>query len=151
MGVIYVAAPIIDETRRWLDDLGVLANCEASRLPTAAELSGALRALPGFEVEIETPEEGGYFAFVEPQGGTPEDRRTRINVHDYSGLDQPCTPVFEKGSEHVIVQILSELAKTVGPLALVPDTGEIPVIVEGGADAEIIMAAWNRARDLDDV
>ena len=152
MGVTYVAVPVEGETLRWLEKLGVgiPGDLPNTRLPTFRELRGALDSPTGFDIEIQFGDEGVVVALIEPAAEATKGQYTRINIFDFRGDDESCTPVFEKGSELLIIDILSRLANTTGPVALVPDTGERPLIVASGADSHATLREWVRVRMVDD-
>jgi hypothetical protein len=142
MGVMYSVFPLRGDMREWLQgEVGVALPGEDGRNPLASELLQVLRSLEGFETEesgfilgspwtclvkhMEDPERGGWLC---------------ANILNLEGGENEF--YFEKGSPELILEVLARLAFTVGPLVLMTDSGDEPLVVRPGDSAKDLFATW---------
>ena len=131
MGVLWTVWPLDDDMKSWLDECGVEFPSVSSRFPTGREVKEVLASLSAFDVEIFANGIGGSWqASIVSKSGGDSGEWTLLNISEYSGDEEPQRLWFEKGWESLIVSILKKLARNAGPLVLIPDTGEEPVVVE---------------------
>lgn len=130
MGVLWTVWPLDNETRRWLDEIEVPYPAKASRFPTGTEIKTALKELADHQVEItDNGKDGSWQALITHQCGADEHGWTLLNISEYAGDEQPQNLWFEKGWPSLIVSFLEHLTPRCGPLVLIPDTGEAPVVI----------------------
>ena len=138
MGVIYIVHPLDDEVCPWLDEQGVRypESSSPSRHPTPAEVRTST-------VEVNNPEVGGLWQADIYHAKDPESGGwTLANVLDYAGEHEPTSLGFEKGWPELIIRILIPVTEATGPLVLIPDTGEAPVVLAAGMRPEEIVNGW---------
>ena len=132
MGVIWCVFPLDDVMQDWLRDLEIPFPRKPSRLPTGAEIKRALAELSGYQVQITENGLGAHWeADIVGPRGADEDGWALLRILKYAGEDQPQELYFEKGCEPIMVAILSRLTPVCGPLALLPDTGDPPSVIDG--------------------
>ena len=133
MGILWTVWPLDEKMCAWLDETGVAYPDVASRFPTGREIKEVVAGLVDFDVEITDNGLGAAWqAFVVSRAGGDTGPWTLLNVSEYSGDDQPQELWFEKGWESLITSILAALAVRAGPLVLIADTGDDPVVIMGG-------------------
>ena len=99
-------------------------------IPTGREIKDVIAALSGFDIEIIDNGVGGLWqADIVSKLGGDQGGWTLLNIEEYSGDDEEQELWFEKGWESLIKSILKELSKKSGPLALIPDTGDEPIVI----------------------
>ncbi len=112
----------------------------AHRDPTPREVVAAMRALSGFEVEVTAPEAGGTWR-ARIQAGE-DGPWTVAAMQPFAGEEAPRKLRFEGGWPDVIVLLLQYLVPACGPLVLVPDSGDPPVVLTGHGSADEILSPW---------
>ena len=128
MGTIWVAMEINAEVAAWLRTIAFDVPSDPSRAPTGTELKAALGKLQDCSVTIrESGRNKPWRADIHENDG---DAWTVMVMRDYPGDDQPVSLTFEKGHEELIERILRLLTPVCGPLVLVADTGEPPILIE---------------------
>lgn len=159
MGVLYNVFPLSPDIVEWLD-ANQIAHPQAigeTRNPTPGELRKVLQSLTGIHIEYDVRLEydlsaniGTYGAFIttDDTGETPW---TQVNVSDYAGEHQPHHIWFDKGWPSLILRILIKLTALTGPLLLVPDTRERPVVVTSTDTVVDLLQQWDHTRGLDNV
>jgi hypothetical protein len=148
MGVLYTVLPLEPKVLAWLKNLGVElpSGSAVSRNPTPAELRAAVTALPGYQAEITEAELGGTWqAWVESTREPEEGPWTLVNVLDYQGEHVQREFGFEKGWDTLIVSIVSRVAECCGPLVLLPDTGDRPIVVTSETVPDEAVKVWEIA------
>lgn len=133
MGVLWTVLATVDsETKEWVDSFGVEFDCENSRYPTGSEIITALESLSN-NYDISITDNGiGYNwqAFICSKKGADHGPWTLLNITKFQGLEKENEFHFEKGFPELIEIILKKLTPICGTLALVPDTGDDPVIIK---------------------
>lgn len=125
MGVLWVVLPVVTPMREYLDKLGIVYPQDSSRLPTGAEIKGALAMLEGYQVEVtDCGPRKSFDAFI----SSPEEW-TSLVVYDFTGDDAEQRLSFSKGHVSLILRVLKLLTPSCGPLALIADTGDDPIVV----------------------
>lgn len=141
MGVLYSAFPIDDDVREWLTEEGIPTPVIDGRAPTPNELKTALDTLEDEAVSYNISE-GVWQAQIEDATSPATGPWTMINVLQFSDADEPCEFYFAKGWPELIIKVVHRIAQICGPIAIVPDTGCSPVIVEMSSDVDKIIETW---------
>jgi hypothetical protein len=145
MGVLYSVYPVDEKARVSLPNLGVDdVPGDNGRNPTPAEVRAVLSTLRGFKSSYtDRPAIGGLWqAMVEDAEDPGNGGWTLINVSHYPGESEPSELWFEKGWPDLILHIMVGLANTCGPLFILPDTGETPLVVRPKDDPAILYGRW---------
>jgi hypothetical protein len=130
MSVLWTISALDEPMHQWLNDLGVLFPLQPSRLPTGAEIKSALADFSGYDVKIADRGIGSAWeADIVDQRGA-EHGWAFLRIIKFTGDDQPQELYFEKGSEPLMTALLSRLTPICGPLALIPDTGDLPTVID---------------------
>lgn len=144
MGVIYVVQPLNDEVADLLTTIDIdHPNGVPSRNPTVREIVTVIEELPGYTVEYSGGNVGEFWQASVGKLPPPADARlTNLNIHKFQGMDEENEIAFEKGWPELIVDILIRIARHTGPLMLVADTSEYPIVIPGNADRSHILQMW---------
>lgn len=130
MGVLWNVWSLTEEMRAWLDETEVEYPRAPSRLPTGREIKEVIGALEGFDVKINDNGLGATWqASIVSKNGGDIGEWTLLNISEYAGDDDEQQLWFEKGWESLMVRILETLSKATGPLVLLADTGDPPIII----------------------
>jgi hypothetical protein len=147
VGVLYSVWPLDDRMREALAQLGHRGTPSQAdgRNPTPAEIRRVVGGLSGFKCSFNDPPRLGriWQACVEHAGDPDRGGWTLINMSQYAGERAPADIWFEKGWPDLIVQIAIGLAEACGPLVIVPDTGESPLLVNARDDVATLLARWD--------
>lgn len=148
MGVNYVVAPLDDEFREQLDEEEIeYPNVDkASKNPSPKEVLKALSEFEGLAVESRFISKEWHAAIE----GEADDFYTIARIDNCSGLNTEGYLTFEKGEPSMLLKIVKVLAKSTGPVGLVPDTGEYPAIVCEDSNVDEIIANWEHTEEFDD-
>lgn len=144
MGVIYVAYNLDGESRKFLAEYEIQCPFEDSRLPTPSEFKDTILNLENVAFDHQLNPDGSWNAHIERLSDS-ENRDgpwTSAWIHEFRGDYDPCVIVFEKGQPEFIVEILSKLATKTGTLILVPDTGQVPLLILPFCDVKKTISAW---------
>lgn len=148
MGVLYSVFPIDAEMVTHLVELGV-ANQHTgayTRNPTPAEVRVATKGIPEINSVINESSSGELLQ-IELTTPDPETGPwTLINVEDYEAEHLPCRIWFEKGWPGLILEVLIRITRNTGPLVVVPDTGESPVVVLPTDSMEALIESWDHTQ-----
>ena len=142
MGVLYHVEPLDGEMTALLKEMGAAVPRAAGRgrNPTPAEVREACGALRGFTTRFNVKAKARWQAIVE---GAKGGEGTIVNVTKFSGAeDKPHAIWFEKGSPGVVLEIVKRLCAGCGPLVVLPDSGDVPVLVTAGAVVKKLLAEW---------
>jgi len=153
VGVTYGVHPMDQRLRAGLPEYG-LADVQYpdGRNPRLTEIHRVLEELSGFKAEYDpAPAKGHSWGVtiedaVQPEKGPWAHLRT---LH-YSSEDEFIEIYFEKGWPDLIVRIVAALAAICGTLCIVPDTGDAPLVIPAGADAEALLRTWEHTRPMSD-
>jgi hypothetical protein len=133
----------------WLDERGYQrpAVREGNRLPAPAEILAVLRAVPDSELEV-----GDSYVFLSPQGSGPSgaywlrlEAPARSSWKDESW--EECGYFTVKAAYEEELPVVIALAATCGQLLIYPDTGAVPLILDGGDDPATILRLLAQADD----
>lgn len=69
-----------------------------------------------------------------------------MDVADYAGEDAACSLGFEEGWPDLIAAIVLEVSRRVGPLVLIPDTGDSPLVLSEDIELGAALRAWEQVR-----
>jgi hypothetical protein len=145
MGVLYAVIPLdpslAAEIRRCYG-VACAAGEQPSRFPSARELLNVLDSLTGYTTDYHVSQVN-WQATVSSIDGTAGGAWCAINIRGYRGNeDEPAEFYFAKGWECVILLICERLSRVCGPLAVFPDTGDVPICVSPGLDLAAAAEAW---------
>lgn len=134
MGVMWLVFTLDEQIRVWLNETGIVYPDVPSRFPTGREIKDVIATLSDYDVWINDKNGIGSVwqaTVFSKSGGDTEDWEewALLNVSEYTGDDEPQELLFEKGCESLIVRILDQLSKSTGPLVLVNDAGDDPMII----------------------
>lgn len=147
MGVTWTVIPLLPDKRdaiaAWLRSLDIACPAGAGRYPSLRELRAVLDHLEGYSISYSTDALGNWFADI-VQADQADGDWAYLVVNDYNGNETtPQTFWFERGAPRVMLLILQRLARVCGPLMLVPDTGELPVVVTLDLDLVQALRVWD--------
>lgn len=87
-------------------------------------------------------ERDGKLRRVELDSAEPGDAGwAAMNVGDYLDEQSPVEVSFEKGWLEVILRVLVSISRATGPLVLVADTGDPPIVVSEDTDVHYVLAS----------
>lgn len=148
MSMLYVVLPLLpdekDDVVAWLGELGIACPGGESRYPTIVEICSVLDHLDGYTTHYSTDStgRGNWYAEVSQTDQVKSDWAFLV-VSNYSGNDADSHAFcFEHGSPLVMMLILQRLARTCGPLILLPDTGHFPLVVTSELDLDQALHEW---------
>lgn len=128
MGVLYMVWPVDSEMRQWLGSQAIDAPETDSRWPSKQEVLTALNRLQGFQINVtDNGPDARWDAFVECPA--VKDLWTLLQAKPRDGSDDVTEITFEKGHVALIVAVLRDLVRTTGPLVLMTDSGDDPLII----------------------
>jgi hypothetical protein len=146
MGVIYSVFPVNNEVKEWLkrQDIQIPAEPFESRNATPDEVVRALKSIDGITVDYTVPTIGGTWqaditSLPDPSKGA----WTLINMDNYEGNLVSREMWFEKGWPDLIILILKNVSSFTGPLMLLPDTGDRPLVVTPECNINEMLEMWN--------
>jgi hypothetical protein len=152
MGVLYTVLPLDDELARYLRGQGadVPPYQMTTRNPTLLEVRAVCDRLEGFCTRYFVPTDGkDWQATIEGAANPEQEPWTQLQVSNFTGReDDPQSIWFEKGWESLILRVLHGLAGPCGPLVLIPDTGELPMVVSANEPFAELEARWNSTREV---
>ena len=129
MGVMWTVWPLDRDMRNYMASEGIEFPDLPSRFPTGRETRSAVAALSGYVVESREPKVGKSWQAIIRTEDWDEDRWAILEVSEYSGDCEEQKIRFEKGRLAVMFPLLQTLAKSTGPLLLIPDdAGEMFII-----------------------
>jgi hypothetical protein len=141
VGVLYSAFPINDEVREWLADEGISAPKLDGRAPTPNEIKAALETLDDQAVSYNIGQ-GVWQAQIDDESSPETGPWTLLNVLEFTDVDEPCRFYFEKGWPELIVKVVHRIAQISGPIAIVPDTGCPPAVVDSNSNIDDVIGTW---------
>jgi hypothetical protein len=141
MGVLYMVWPVEAQMREWLTSQAIDAPSTDSRWPSKLEVQAALNRLRGFQVRVTDNGPGARWdAFVECSAAA--DLWTLLQAKPKDGADDANEITFEKGDPTLIVALLRDLARATGPLVLMTDSGDDPLIVDATLPFRELVEQW---------
>ena len=145
MGVIYIVLPLLPDEKdaivAWLRSLSIACPGEEGRFPSIEEIRSVLDHLNGYTTHYSTGSGHWYAEIAQTDRGNGD--WAFLVVDNYSGTDADSHAFyFERGSPRLMVLLLRQLASACGPLILLPDTGNLPVIVTPELDLDLALRTW---------
>ena len=142
MGAMYSVYPLVAEIKPWLDEMSVeYPPSPEGRNPHLAEIQSALAQLEGYSIKDTTAEIGKTWqALIESTQGPEENGWALLNIIQVT--DGPNEFYFEKGWPDLIVKITHLISSFSGPLVLICDAGDPPLVVSADADPSALYEAW---------
>jgi hypothetical protein len=141
MSVMYSVFPLEHRMREWLEEQNVPLPAVFGRNPTLAELQGAIASLCSHSTKQTTAVLGQSWEAFVTRNGDPESESWCI-ARIIKLAEGENEFYFEKGSPELIIEVLAKLAEETGPLVLVSDAGDVPLVVEAGKNAEELFLSW---------
>ena len=151
MGVLYIVVPLTDEVTGWLEKLGInYPNQCSSRNPFGSEIVSTLDGLTQLSIEYSGEAIGSNWqATVCSKQDPARGPWTLLNIRSFKEFDAENEICFEKGHPNLIVEILHRLTQSTGPLVLVPDTGEDPLVIQPTLSPESMLSSWEHMNETD--
>lgn len=142
MGVLYSVLPLDPELAAYLRTLKIAVpkKLPSSRLPTPAELVKVAESIP--KTKSDLVHTAGALRQIhlsatrKPEAGW----WTSLQVLENTGDDEACEFYFEKGWPALIIEFLIRLTVFTGPLVLIPDTGDDPLLIDPTVKVEAALA-----------
>ena len=146
MGVMYSVFPLQPELCEWLDEQGVAYPDVPSRNPRLQELKAVIAARPQWGAEISDEVMGKSWNAL--LTGIPQAGHEPWCVLQIIAL-QPGENefYFENGDPVMILDFLIELCEFTGPLVLISDAGDLPLLVQAGERAQVLFDDWGNDAD----
>jgi hypothetical protein len=142
LGILYAVIPLTPDLHGWLCELGVsFPPVLTGRDPTPREIRNATGAMRHLNVSY-----NGDDRFTQACIESPCGDGTTLNIGKQSDPDSPCDCGFSKGSPRIIVEVVLRLSSAAGPLLLMPDTGDAPVVITPEKTIDEILAEWEHTR-----
>ena len=144
MGCIYSIAPIDIEVVESVHVIGLNELPEPSRMMeiTAKSVIEAIECLDGFSFKTGVMDKFWQAIF---ENDLNEEEYSTINGFGYENDTSPMAITFEKGDPKTIVMLVKELSSVYGAIAIVPDTGDDPIVVNHNTNISQINKEWPHA------
>ena len=145
MGVMISVFPLQADLCEWLDEQGVSYPREASRNPTLAEIKAVIASHPEWHAELSDERQGQRFSalLTEAAGAESVGRSPWFMMQIIALKPGPNEFYFENGDPLMILKFLCELCAATGPLVLMTDAGDPPLVVQAGASAQALFDGWS--------
>jgi hypothetical protein len=139
---MYSVYPLVEEIKSWLDEMSVVyPSSHEGRNPELTEIQSALAQLDGYSVKASAPEIGKTWqALIENTQGPEENGWALLNIIQLA--EGPNEFYFEKGWPDLIVKITHLISRASGPLVLICDAGDPPLVVTAEADPVALFEGW---------
>ena len=143
MGVMYSVFPLQAQLCEWLDEQGVAYPDVPSRNPKLEELKAVIEARPQWRAELSAEVMGKSWNAL--LTGIPQVGREPWCVLQIIVL-QPGENefYFENGDPVMIFDFLVGLCEFTGPLVLISDAGDLPLLVQAGDSAQVLFDGWGQ-------
>ena len=143
MGVMYSVFPLQAQLCEWLDEQGVAYPDVPSRNPKLEELKAVIEARPQWRAELSAEVMGKSWNAL--LTGIPQVGREPWCVLQIIVL-QPGENefYFENGDPVMILDFLIGLCEFTGPLVLISDAGDQPLLVQAGDSAQVLFDGWGQ-------
>ncbi len=143
MGASYELHALDEQAVGYLASLGIAAPEAESRAPSCADMRAALGRLTDHAVDFGPFKVGRPWEIDVRHRVSPETESwVVVRTLRATEAGEPCSFEFSSGWPQLMAAITIALAGRVGPLLLVPDTGEPPAIVEATSTVAEVMATW---------
>ena len=150
MSVTHVVVPLGPSLHDYLDAEGASYPSEVGRRPSLLEVRAAIAVLPDVTAAFDVPLPGGtWTATLETDPAQPSHDWAVITAHPFNDEASGYDIAFERGSPELIVSVIHALSSITGPLVLVPDSGEAPLVVSPHHTVPGLLSSWADA-DGDD-
>jgi hypothetical protein len=153
VGVLYTVLPLTDDIRQWLRESGECDMPEGDgRHPTPAEVRKVISEMPGVIVEYywaPPPHAHAWQALVFTPIGPDEGPWTLANFSSFESEDEPSELSFEKGWPQLIIEILVRATRHCGPLVLIADTGDAPLVIGPSDTPSVLLDSWGHTQAAD--
>jgi hypothetical protein len=142
MGIIYVARPLDHEIARWLASHGVPCPFgQSGRNPTVAEVRAALGEMTDVRYH-QGPAGDGTGWQIDVMHRTDPANGRWTSIRSGGARDDRAPITFHEGWSDLIIEITYRLSARVGPLVLIPDTGDAPLPVWAGRSLPATLSAF---------
>ena len=144
MGVMYSVFPLQADLCEWLEEQGVRYPSQTSRNPTLAEIKAVIASHPKWQAELSDEREGKRFSalLTEVTDAESAERISWCMVQIIALQPGPNEFYFENGDPLMILEFLCELCTATGPLVLITDTGDPPLVVHTGSSSQELFDGW---------
>ncbi len=142
MSAMYSSFPLDEEIKSWLEEQAIeYPSSPEGRNPTLVEIKSAIANLEEYTIK-ETEAEVGkpWQAFIENKHDTERSDWATLNIITLT--DDRNEFYFEKGCPKLIIKFMVFLAQHTGPLVLICDAGDPPLVVTGEADPKALFESW---------
>lgn len=141
MGVMYSVFPLQPELCAWLDEEGLAYPKEPSRNPRLSEIKAVIAANPRWQAELSDEQIGkrwsALLTMADEAGRKPW---CMLQIMELRPAENEF--YFEKGDPVMILKFLCDLCVTTGPLVLISDAGDVPLVVQAGDNARALFDGW---------
>ena len=143
MSVTHVVVPLNPSLHDYLDAEGAAYPSEVGRRPSLLEVRAAIAVVPNVTAVFDVPLPGGtWTATLETAPSQPSHAWAVITAHPFNDEASGYDIAFERGSPELIVSVLHALSSITGPLVLVPDSGEAPLVVSQQQTVPALLSSW---------
>jgi hypothetical protein len=145
MGVIWTVVPLLAERRddyaAWLrESYDIACPAGVGRFPTLPELHAVLDHLEGYTSSWRTGKRGYWYADTVEADTVDGESADMLFIDDNETATYGLG--FQRGTPRLMLLILQRLARECGLLMLIPDTGELPVVVTADLDLDQTLLEW---------
>jgi hypothetical protein len=141
MGVMYSVFPLEEKMHGWLEEQAIAFPTALSRNPTLVELQEVIASLESHTATQSPGEVGAPWEALVTRNGDANGQSwfvVRI-LHLTEGENDF---YFDKGAPELIIEVLIRLAVKTGPLVLVSDAGDPPLVIQAGKSAKDLFQSW---------
>jgi hypothetical protein len=150
MGVIYCVLPLDDDAEALLRnaEMAVPKFKGRARNPTPKEIRSVCQAMANVQTRVRARKGRFWQIDIKSTAGGKRAPATLLNIDDFSGNEDEAQEIwFEKGSPALMLEVVRGLAGKCGPLVVLPDTGDAPVVVTARDNVDELLDAWEHTRD----
>lgn len=142
MGEIYAIASLDDEVIDYLRSLSVTVLQQPSREPSFSEIENVLSCLDGYSVESK-PYAAGASWDADIVSLSDPSIWTQLVIHKLTGINEPQSLSFHKGSPELVASLVSKLSQTCGALVIFSGSGGIPLVVTAEDNLMSLLSRWD--------
>lgn len=140
MGTLYSIVALDDKSRRWLLEEGLDVPEEDGAFPSPVMLKLAFDKLENIKVKYRI----GLTKFEATITDDQQDQWTTLQLSTPNEVNLQGY-FFKGGHPQLMLRILQHVARSYGPVVVVPDSGCLPVIINGDSAIDEILERWNHS------